>query len=1570
MAGLHFVNTVDNTQALQAAKQLQNSFKDIQTQAQSTGTSIDEMAKKVASLTGVTIGVAGLKNLTQQVMNVRGEFQQLEIAFSTMLGSAEEANKLMQQLTTTAAKTPFDLKGIAQGAKQLLAYGIQAKDVNQTLINLGDIAAGVSVPLNDLVYLYGTTMVQGRMFTQDLRQFQGRGIPIAEALAEQFGVATSAVQDLVSAGKVGAEEFNAAIMSMVGEGGKFGGLMDKQSKSITGQISNIQDGIDMMFNEIGQNSEGVINLALSGVSKLVENYKSVGKALLALAGTYGTYKAALVAVSAVQRAHNSLMQQAILEQKLAAAANIQLSNSAAIETAKKTIFTKAIKANTQALLRNTAAMLTNPAVLITAGLVALVGAIIATTKALNTEANAQERVNKAQERTQKIVDEAKSATDEAIGVLQSETATVYEKAKAYQTLQKYMPEFTKQYTQAEIATMNLAQAQTEQAKAMEELEFDEKRKEIENTKNTIAGLENQLKTSNSQSGGYYMKLASDIEAANKALSAQEKELAEMEKLRKQAEFDAQPAEVKIAKFTADKEQAEKQLQDLQKQAEEAAAKAKEEWENNPLNQWKIGVGITFEQEAGNDPSKLGGEYILLQTLIKGVQNNIDDTEKKIEGLQDTTQTKNLPQLIASIREAEKQVEAARAKYSADMTDDNKKNITKAEETLNTATEKYKAATDKAWYDTKRMYEEMTIAQEKYANERQKILNSSIKSERAQREAAYWQQIKEINQEEAAYKKAHNGRTSGEFDTARSNAKLQFDLDTEELDRQFADWKKQFEQSTNDMQIETELSGLQEAINMAQTYADKVELQNKLYAKQNALIAQRTEQERDELVRKTYGENAASDFQAFYGVDSNKEVLSTYRNAKTRQERETVSITSGISESLLAMYAEIQQIYEQYEQRLAATTEQAMQEQNADLLRQDIDDYIEYCNEIVAAAEWRNQQLAAIASGEEQNRTSDMVEKDYTAKVQEANLKHGIDSLEKNAAGIVENLVKSLADVTYKEIDDIASEFYQELDKQVEQISKAKGFSEDDRAQQTVQTEDSIALLQTQQADPTLTDEERLAVQERLIAAEQQLAYLKMTDAQLDAEMNKLESTRQIISNKVTSAKETSGKRTIAEQQKEERAIKATMDALGGVADAAKAVADTMGGALSQKAKKAVKAISDIAEFGMQAVQSIQSVVSGVAKSMQLTTEGAVASMSSLEKASLILTIISVAVQLIMKIVEIASQFTESAKIQNAIDSQLERVDELKRRNEELQREYKSKVGVDYYKGMAKSAQQYNDVIKAQEKALKEANELYKLQSSKYAEDSDKVKDADEQRKEIEDDLNSLKDEQANLMQELRDELLTTDLKSFSESLADSLVEGFENGKEGIAGTWDDMLNDLLKSMLKKQLAIQLEKQFENVFNRMNGMVDTDGNLSQDEIDTIVELMNGASAGAQKIAETYYDIMDEMGLLTDSDNEGSKGGFESMSQDTADELNARFTALQIEGANVVVAAQGIQTSLVELTEGERLRQSIMQAISDNCLLATQIAQSQLEQLRSIAGNTAALQETNRKLKLIEQYTSKL
>lgn len=385
--------------------------------AEESGTGLDKFADKLGKL-AASMGLAfGAKELVQNLVKIRGEFQQLDVAFRTMLGSAEKADALMSQLVRTAATTPFDLQGVAQGAKQLLAYGIAAEDVNDTLVRCGDVAAGLSIPLGDLVYLYGTTMTQGRMFTQDLRQFQGRGIPIAEELAKVLGTTTDKLGDMVTAGRVTSDVFQQAFNNMTSAGSRFGGLMDEQSKTITGQISNIEDAIDVMFNKLGQQSEGIINTTLSGVSYVVEHYEQFGRMLLGLVATYGAYKTAVMTAAAAQG-------------WATAAEAIHYNWLVLVERAQKLL---------------NATMLSNPYVLVATAIAGVVAALAS----MKTEAElVQEATEKYDEEKQKVIEkeeEHRQKIEELTQIASDEATSTTARRDALFALEQYYPQIFKKY---------------------------------------------------------------------------------------------------------------------------------------------------------------------------------------------------------------------------------------------------------------------------------------------------------------------------------------------------------------------------------------------------------------------------------------------------------------------------------------------------------------------------------------------------------------------------------------------------------------------------------------------------------------------------------------------------------------------------------------------------------------------------------------------------------------------------------------------------------------------------------------------------------------------------------------------------------------------------------------------------------------------------------------------------------------------------------------------------------------------------------------------------------------------
>ena len=425
MAGLHFDITGDNTNLMEKLKEVERGVRATSSSIEKEGGSIEQLFSRMSRAAAAFGAGFTAKELIQNIVRVRGEFQQLEVAFTTMLGSQEKANALMLQLTETAAKTPFDLQGVANGARQLLAYGTAAEDVNGTLIRLGNIAAGLSIPLNDLVYLYGTTMTQGRLYTQDLNQFTGRGIPMIKELAKEFGVAETEIKSMVEAGKVGFPEVQKVIQNLTNEGGMFYNLMQEQSRTITGQISNIEDSFSMMLNNIGQANEGIINDAISGVSYMMENYEKVGRVLLEIVGTYGAYRAALVTITALQRAYSAILAQSALNQSLAAASGITLSNAQALAATRTKLLQVA-----QAALNRT--LLANPYVAAAAAVAAL-GLGIYKLATYQTEAEkAQQRLNDAVKESEK----AALSEQRELARLKGELSTLTEGTDKYNTVKE------------------------------------------------------------------------------------------------------------------------------------------------------------------------------------------------------------------------------------------------------------------------------------------------------------------------------------------------------------------------------------------------------------------------------------------------------------------------------------------------------------------------------------------------------------------------------------------------------------------------------------------------------------------------------------------------------------------------------------------------------------------------------------------------------------------------------------------------------------------------------------------------------------------------------------------------------------------------------------------------------------------------------------------------------------------------------------------------------------------------------------------------------------------------------
>ncbi|WP_312900190.1 tape measure protein [Chryseobacterium taichungense] len=276
-----------------------------------------QTAQMDSAFRNLSVGIAGyfsvgaLKNFAMEMINVRGEFQKTEIAFTTMLRSQDKAKALMAQMVELAAKTPFSLQEVSDGAKQLLAFQVPANQVVDVLTRMGNIAAGLGVPLSRINLVYGQVKAKGKLMGDDLRQFTEAGIPMVAELAKKFGKTTGEIQDMVSAGKIGFKDVQEVLYNLTNEGGMFFNLMEKQSASVSGKIANLGDAWDQMLNKIGQSNEGLIYSGIAGLTDLVEHYQELFEIIKTIVISYGTYKAAIIVTAAAQSLVNKTLETEI-----------------------------------------------------------------------------------------------------------------------------------------------------------------------------------------------------------------------------------------------------------------------------------------------------------------------------------------------------------------------------------------------------------------------------------------------------------------------------------------------------------------------------------------------------------------------------------------------------------------------------------------------------------------------------------------------------------------------------------------------------------------------------------------------------------------------------------------------------------------------------------------------------------------------------------------------------------------------------------------------------------------------------------------------------------------------------------------------------------------------------------------------------------------------------------------------------------------------------------------------------------------------------------------------------------
>ena len=415
---LGFTQDLDNQKFLNALRQSNKGVEDFNIHLQNHFNQSTVSVNNLAIGVGAFLSVDAAKNFINQMVKIRSEFEQTEISFNTMLHSQEKGNALMQEMIELAKNTPLQFSEVSKGAKQLLAYQVEAEKLTGTLSMLGDISSGLDVPLSRLILVYGQVKAKGKLMGDDLRQFTEAGVPMIAMIAKNMGVAQSAVADMVSEGKVGFKDVEKVLKDLTDQGGLFYNMMENKSKTISGQIAKLQDEIEQMFNKIGTDSQEFITDVISGASYVVEHYQEIGKVLGILIATYGAYKAALIATIALQRA------QVILGN---VQAFLQLATSIRSAKDAQLLFNMAVSANPYAIAA------------------AALAGLIAVLYNLNSElSHAEKMQNNISEATENATKSVKSEQDELnrlIAIAKDENLSKEARLRAIKKINEISPQY-------------------------------------------------------------------------------------------------------------------------------------------------------------------------------------------------------------------------------------------------------------------------------------------------------------------------------------------------------------------------------------------------------------------------------------------------------------------------------------------------------------------------------------------------------------------------------------------------------------------------------------------------------------------------------------------------------------------------------------------------------------------------------------------------------------------------------------------------------------------------------------------------------------------------------------------------------------------------------------------------------------------------------------------------------------------------------------------------------------------------------------------------------------------------
>lgn len=432
----------------QRAADLQAASSERLNRSMKSGTNISsQLRNQIANL----YSLYTIERFATQIVEIGGEFQKQRIALKSILGDAGRAETIFGKIRDLAVESPYTFKDLTGYTKQLAAFSIPYEELYDTTKRLADISSGLGVDMGRLILAYGQVRSAAFLRGQEVRQFTEAGIPLLDELAKKFSmlegrvVSVGEVFDKISRREVPFQMVKDVLWDMTNEGGKFYNMQAVLTESLSGKLDKLKDSYEIMLADIAQANNGIIGGSLDMLAELTGHWKELAGAIGELIVFYGSYKAAIMAVTTYRKLGMTVLRQAVAEKALATSANIALSNSEALAAARTKLLTLAKTRLIGVLKSLWAVTAANPYFWIAAGVSSLVYAIYKLSTAATVAEAANENFNRSMERIGQTIDNRKNKINELLNVIRSADSSSLQKQMAFDELSVVSPALTQTY---------------------------------------------------------------------------------------------------------------------------------------------------------------------------------------------------------------------------------------------------------------------------------------------------------------------------------------------------------------------------------------------------------------------------------------------------------------------------------------------------------------------------------------------------------------------------------------------------------------------------------------------------------------------------------------------------------------------------------------------------------------------------------------------------------------------------------------------------------------------------------------------------------------------------------------------------------------------------------------------------------------------------------------------------------------------------------------------------------------------------------------------------------------------